>query len=243
MIQPEMISPLITNVAQSLKKRKSSFSIIDVGCGSGIILYCLRQAGYLEKAETFGLDIDSKSIRIFKIRNPQAKTILSDALDLKKKIRSESFDFVICNQVVEHVKDDRILLSEINRILKKEGLLFISSVLKKWYGLYWYRNKFGQITVDPTHLREYASVKEFKQLLAGAGFFVKKLKILPGRLPLGDYTLRLLAKVGMIQFVDLNDYYLNHPFVYAIAKRLSFVPLPGYFLIEMVAEKKRARKR
>jgi SAM-dependent methyltransferase len=42
-----------------------------------------------------------------------------DVMDLP--FEAESFDFLICNHVLEHVDDDRLALSEINRVLKPGG--------------------------------------------------------------------------------------------------------------------------
>src|SRR5258706_16079499 len=37
------------------------------------------------------------------------------------------FDVITCLDVIEHVKDPRILLEKINTVLKKEGILIIST--------------------------------------------------------------------------------------------------------------------
>ena len=54
--------------------------------------------------------------------------MLMDGVDYKidiqnmKEIEDESFDMWICFHVLEHVKDDRKALSELYRILKKDGM-------------------------------------------------------------------------------------------------------------------------
>lgn len=236
-IYSKMIPPLLKKGLLDSKKKKKSFSLIDLGCGSGDLLYVLKKDSYLKEVKIFGLDIDKKAISAFKKKLPGAKAILADALSLKM-LRNRSFNFVICNQVVEHVEDDKVLVSEINRILKKSGLLFIASVLKKWYGLYWHRNKFGQVVIDPDHKREYASLKEFRNLLTKRGFDIKNLNVNSGRFPLVDYFLLFLAKVGVLRFTNLRDYYLNHPGIYQLSSKMLFLPIPGYATIEALAEKK-----
>lgn len=44
----------------------------------------------------------------------------------KLTISSETFDWVLCNHVIEHVSDDGKAFSEINRILKKDGCAIIT---------------------------------------------------------------------------------------------------------------------
>lgn len=232
-----MVSSLLKKALLDLKNKKQSFSVIDLGCGSGDILYLLKKDGYLKGAKVTGLDLDKKAIQTFKKKLPDAKAIVSDVSNLKT-LKNESFDFVICNQVVEHVEDDKALIRQINRLLKKGGTLYLASVMKKWYGLYWHRNKFGQIVVDPTHVREYASSKEFANLLTNQSFYIKNLNVHPGIFPLGDYFLLLLAKAGILNFTNLRDYYLAHPRIYQFSKKMLFLPMPGYATIEAVAEKK-----
>jgi predicted SAM-dependent methyltransferase len=44
----------------------------------------------------------------------------------KIPFENESFDFILCNHVLEHVKEDRIALIEFFRVLKKQGKLLIT---------------------------------------------------------------------------------------------------------------------
>lgn len=69
-------------------------------------------------------------------------------------IASNSFDFVISFQVIEHIKDDRCAIAEIYRVLKKGGKLIISTP-----------NKSMSLTRNPWHVREY-TLEEFRALLA-----------------------------------------------------------------------------
>ena len=64
-----------------------------------------------------------------------------------------------------------------NCLLKKEGFLYVSSVIKKSWAIYKYRNK-GKFVLDPTHEREYRSKEEFLNLFKNK-FKLLKLKIYP----------------------------------------------------------------
>ena len=48
---------------------------------------------------------------------------------------------VIANQIIEHLKDDELLIREIKRITKEEGIVYISTVFKKWYGWYFLKTE------------------------------------------------------------------------------------------------------
>jgi ubiquinone/menaquinone biosynthesis C-methylase UbiE len=66
------------------------------------------------KVET--LDIDPKS----------GATYIGDLCNLKSIIASESFNFVVCTEVIEHTLQPFHAIDEIHRILKTGGLLFLT---------------------------------------------------------------------------------------------------------------------
>ncbi len=89
----------------------------------------------------------------------------------------ESFDFVICSHVFEHVSDDSLAMREVHRVLKKDGLAILMVPLdlnvertdecsgeiseeEKW-------KRFGQ----GDHLRKYKK-EDYVNRLIRAGFFV-----------------------------------------------------------------------
>ena len=62
-------------------------------------------------------------------------------------------DFVLCFQVIEHIRDDFGTINEIRRVLRPGGKLIITTP-----------NKEMSLTRNPWHLREY-TVDEFKGLI------------------------------------------------------------------------------
>jgi len=94
-----------------MKQHLSSFKgkVLDVGCGN-----LIDQIGFIPGDEYIGLDMKmSKYV-----------SILVDAT--KMPIKNNSFDCCICNAVLEHVREPHVILKEINRVLKPNGLLWLS---------------------------------------------------------------------------------------------------------------------
>lgn len=69
-------------------------------------------------------------------------------------LESESFDFVISFQVIEHIKEDVDAIKEIHRVLRPGGQLIISTP-----------NRPMSLTRNPWHVREYTA-EEFGSLIS-----------------------------------------------------------------------------
>ena len=65
-------------------------------------------------------------------------------------IENESFDTLISFQVIEHIKNDKLFIKEIHRILKPGGKALISTP-----------NINMTLTRNPWHIREYTSQQLF----------------------------------------------------------------------------------
>lgn len=108
-------------------KEKGFKKILDLGCGSG------RHAVYLAKHgfEVYGIDISPKGIEITKIwlKKEKLKADLKVG-DIYKKLPypNNFFDALISTQTLHHNRINKIrkLIKEIERILKTNGLIFIT---------------------------------------------------------------------------------------------------------------------
>lgn len=96
--------------------------LLDIGTGSGIIGHFVAQ-----ELGAHCIEVDVSEGRSFK----QSPFVISSAEILP--FRSRSFDFVICNFVIEHVLDQLQLLNEIQRVLKLGGVCYLSGPNKYWW--------------------------------------------------------------------------------------------------------------
>lgn len=207
-------------------------NIVDLGCGDGRIIFALHKKRVLKNVgEIVGVDISKERIDRLKVNLPFVRGIISDASNIRE-LPSGSFDFVICSQLIEHVKDDRALLSEIRRLLKNGGIAYLSSVVKKRYGMYFYF-KDGSFKLDPTHIREYRSTDELVRLIVSKGFEVICVKTRPVMYPLLDMIMRLLIKLGFMK--PIPDLFQKHKVLGKI--RFIKMPIVGYKTIEVLMRK------
>ena len=158
-IQP-IDNPEITEDIKELIDDNNVKNIVDLGCGDGTLIYAIKKA--YSKMKITGIDISPRRINNLKSKFPKSKFYCRDVC--QTKLKKESFDFVHSSQTIEHVEDDKKMVEEMYRLLKKEGILLVSSVIKKPFAVYKYINRHKKFALDPTHEKEYKNEKEFLDL-------------------------------------------------------------------------------
>lgn len=101
---------------------------LDVGCGEGYYTMALaKQAGI-----TVGIDLSSSVLRVFRGLEefPDDKIWLVNSDVERLPFEDSSFDKALCSHVLEHVLDDRAVLSEIYRVLRVGGRAILAVPLK-----------------------------------------------------------------------------------------------------------------
>lgn len=106
---------IVGNLVSNLVKKKHP-RILDLGCGTGMIL------NYISAKNYKGIDISDKMIGIAKENFPEGKFTIGDMNELIKDERSNSYDLVISLFNSYSYTDNPFKLSrEMRRILKKGG--------------------------------------------------------------------------------------------------------------------------
>ena len=135
--------------------------LLDVGCALGD---CLSEAKILGWTDVVGLEVSSFAFQFAKRRGLKVKLgTLS-----KTFFKPNTFDAVLYQDVVEHIKDPLNELIKVKKVLKPRGLVFlvtpdIEGLWSKLLGRFWYHYKPGE------HLN-YFSQKTIKSVLKKSGF-------------------------------------------------------------------------
>ncbi len=217
---PKKIKELLDN---------NNFSkIADIGCGDGSLLYSLKVNGYFENFDKiYALDISQKRLERVKDIDKRIIVICDDILELKNINKFEKVDFIVSNQLIEHVPDDEKTIENISRFLSDNGICYISTVYKKWYGWYFYKNKYGKWVIDPTHEREYKNDNELIPIFKKYNLEILWNKKILFKFPVLDFFLK---RMGLKQ-----DIYEKNKILKFL--RNIKIPIFGYYYWELVAKK------
>ncbi|MEM0992183.1 MAG: methyltransferase domain-containing protein [Bacteroidota bacterium] len=103
-------------------------SILDVGCGSAWVAqhFCPRGKSVC----SFDISLENTSKALAAHPYPTHNAVVGDVYHLPFK--TESFDAIISAEVIEHVADPATYLEKLIRVLKKDGVLVISTPYKEY---------------------------------------------------------------------------------------------------------------
>jgi len=148
-------------------------SVIDIGCGAGVLLMDLQQRGL----DCFGIDFNPHLVRIarekFGLNVEKRRVEEVAAMDIR-------YDLALLSHVLEHVSTPLDLLRQIGTLLKPGGLLIID-VPNRLYCRQRARFSKGELGWGeyPPHHLSFWSEKPMRTALKAAGFAVVECKPRP----------------------------------------------------------------
>ncbi len=230
------INPLLYREFKRLKTTKRNPSkVLEVGCGDGVMIFDLQKTGLLEEKSLTAIDISKANIRFVQKRFPNYKFVVADAQVLPFK--NNVFDFVYSWMVIEHVENPEKMVAEIARVLKKGRSCYVSSIMKKPWAIYFYR-KNGEFVLDPTHINEFKSEEEFKNLFLKNGLKLLKFVKEKRRYSLLELVIKALIRLKIIKpNLKLREIFERNKFLRFFRKKL-LLPAPGFYQVEVVCSKK-----
>ena len=223
-IAPQYYSNMVPEMLESYLLKSNATTYLDCGCGDGNLLYSLQNKRLLNNKEVYGVDLSENRVDIVKSLNSEYHITVDSVEDLRT-IPDNIIDFLSSTQVIEHVDDEKMLTS-VNRVLSDNGVVYLTTVYKKWYGWYFYRNG-GRWVLDPTHIREYAHDDELISLVDKCGFVALENKKTMLWFPVIDFIVKRLH-------IKNRKLYENK--VFSLIRRIS-VPIIGYYNWELILVK------
>lgn len=98
-------------------------TVLDIGCGTGRLTHLIAQAG----AKVTGIDISERMLEQARIKDAKSEYIEYNPNDAFPFI-GRTFDFIVSNLVLEHIKDLGFFFKEIARVSKKTSVIYVSAM-------------------------------------------------------------------------------------------------------------------
>lgn len=163
----------LLNINSYPKSQRSEMRILDVGFGNGFLLKTLSKKGF----QVSGMEISGSIIARLK-REVEAEKLNMGLIQgdiLNSPFPDNYFDIVITLEVLEHVINPQKMAKELGRILKKGGVLIVSTP---------YRQKIKyekcifchRLTPRDAHLHSFGE-EDLHKLFKEAGLEAEKKKI------------------------------------------------------------------
>lgn len=161
----------VKNIQQVIAKAITSwpdFKVLEAGCAGGIYTKFFVDKG----ADVTCVDICEPILKGNMKLNPRARHVLADASQINFR---EKFDLVFAVDVIEHIKDDMLFLSNMNKNLKNGGLILINTQNSFSFnyllegGINFLKGNRAWCGWDPGHVRFYNPIS-LKQKLLINGF-------------------------------------------------------------------------
>jgi 2-polyprenyl-3-methyl-5-hydroxy-6-metoxy-1,4-benzoquinol methylase len=150
-----------TRVEQMYLGPGNGRAVLEVGCGNGHRLEMLRRMGW----RVVGQDIDPKAVEEARKR-PGLEVHLGEITELE--LPESSFDAVVMNHVIEHLRDPGVVLRRIRDLLVPGGMLVAATPNIDSFG----HSVFGRAwrgLEPPRHLTIY-SLSALRSLVLASGF-------------------------------------------------------------------------
>lgn len=176
----------------------------------------------------YAVDLQPARLARVSARFPWTETIVASA-DAVPAIADATLDVVCSLMVLEHMPDEQAYLEEVHRLLRPAGIAYLTTVFKRRWAWY-FRKREGESVLDTSHRREYTDLEAFTALLTeGERFRIVALERRQLWFPLLDPLLfriargypRLMLRAALLRGL-----------------RAAKVPIPGYYCLECVLERR-----
>jgi len=148
-------------------------SVLDVRAGEGFILEMLRENRIAKKLE--GIEYMDKALALAKKLHPDILIKKGNIYELPYK--ANSFDLVVCTEVLEHLENPKKGLSELLRVTRKYLLLSVPNEPLFTVQRIFRGKNVLKLGAHPEHLQHWSSGAFEK-------FVAKQCKIIDSRTPL-----------------------------------------------------------
>lgn len=167
---------------ESVRQHGRGSRLLDLGCGSGSFLHCLRDSAW----SLWGIEMSAEAAELARSRNNAV--ILTDDI-LEAPFPPDTFDVITCFHVFEHMTSPREVLAKVREWLKPGGIFCvhvpnIEAAEERLFRSYWYPLEL------PRHLYHF-SPRSLRQLAQASG--LQELSVKTAGISFVEYSTRYLV--------------------------------------------------
>jgi 2-polyprenyl-6-hydroxyphenyl methylase/3-demethylubiquinone-9 3-methyltransferase len=102
-----------------------NINILDIGCGGGLLCEPLKRLG----ANITGLDASKNNIEVAKLHSKEMSLDIDYINSSPENFKSKNkFDVILNMEIVEHVANVDLFIHNCSELIKKNGIMFISTI-------------------------------------------------------------------------------------------------------------------
>lgn len=177
-------------------------SLLEIGCGTGFVLSAIAET--YPQTSLCGSEIFVEGLSFAAARVPSAKMMQMDARIIPFH---DEFDVIGAFDVLEHIEEDTVVLSQIYSALKPQGYLLLTVPQHPWL--------WSVVDEYSHHVRRYTA-EDIQKKVQGAGFrILRSTSFVATLLPLMVAS-RLINKKVSLEDVDPMAEYRLSPFANSI---------------------------
>jgi 2-polyprenyl-3-methyl-5-hydroxy-6-metoxy-1,4-benzoquinol methylase len=186
--------------------------ILEIGCGEGEFSNNFNRKFI---TEYWGIDLDKKSVEVANTKLD--KVFHGDFDDIENKLPNGHFDLVICNDVIEHMKNAEEFMVKIKAKLNPCGFLVGSIPNIRHYSIIknllfngdWRYEDFG--IMDKTHLKFFTK-KSMMRMFENSGYKVLHIDGINKSYPSNKFFSFISKKI-------ISDEFLYQQYIFRLSKK------------------------
>ena len=178
------------------KYKPNSSNFLEVGCGTGFVLSGMSRA--FPKVSLLGSEIFLDGLTYASGRVPSAKLLQMDARNIPF---SDEFDAIGSFDVLEHIAEDEIALTQMYQAIKPGGVLFLSVPQHPFL--------WGPSDEYACHVRRYSKMEIEKKITASGFEILRSSSFVSILLPIMMLS-RLLQRLTKKKFNPSKEFEINN---------------------------------
>lgn len=153
-------------------------SLLDLGCGGGVLSESMAENG----AHVTGIDLAEDSLEIAKLHLYESKHNINYINQSAEDFASQnenSFDVIVCMEMLEHVPDPQSIVNACAKILKPGGWLFLSTLNRSpesmVLGIFMAEHVMGLVPKGTHHYNQFIKPSELASGVEKSQLIVKDI--------------------------------------------------------------------